>query len=299
MSQLVVVGAGALGRLLAARAVLAKLDVALLGRTPAQSVTYAFEQEGMTRRVTVPASADAAEFVVVCVKVADTAGAADTAARLAGADGTVVALQNGLGRAAEVARVAGRPDRSVGAVTSEGATRIEAGVRHAGRGPTRLAPLTEAGRPRAEAAAALLRRAGYDATVAPDLRQLEWEKVLVNAAINALTGLLDRENGALLFSPSAKALASAAAREVAATARALGVPGAWDAEGCDARWVAVAAATARNLSSTVQDLRSARKTEVHAMNGAVARAAHEAGVPAPTNDLLARLIAAREELSAV
>lgn len=295
--MIAVVGAGALGRLLAARLALAGIEVALLGRTPTQTLSYELEQEGTSRRVTVAGSADTAELVVVCVKVADTAGAAETAARLAGATGTVVALQNGLGRAAEAARVVGDPSRVVGAVTSEGATRTEAGVRHAGRGPTRLGVLVEAARPRAEAAAALLRRAGYDASVAADLRQLEWEKVLVNAAINALTGLLDRENGALLFSPAAKALASAAAREVAATARALGIPGAWDAEGCDARWVAVAAATAANLSSTVQDLRSGRKTEVHGMNGAVARAAREAGVPAPTNDLLDRLIAAREELS--
>jgi 2-dehydropantoate 2-reductase len=291
-----VVGAGALGRLLAARLALAGEDVALLGRTPARSLSYDLEQEGSARRVTVAGSADSAELVIVCVKVADTAGAAETAARLAGATGTVLVLQNGLGRAAEVARIVGDPARVVGAVTSEGATRTEAGVRHAGRGPTRLGVLVEAARPRAEAAAACLRRAGYDPSVAADLRQLEWEKVLVNAAINALTGLLDRENGALLFSPSAKALASAAAREVAATARALGVPGSWDVEGSDARWMAVAAATAQNLSSTVQDLRSARKTEVHAMNGAVARAAREAGVPAPTNDLLDRLIAAREEL---
>ncbi len=294
--MIAVVGAGALGRLLAARLALAGEDVALLGRTPARSLSYDLEQEGSARRVTVAGSADSAELVIVCVKVADTAGAAETAARLAGATGTVLVLQNGLGRAAEVARIVGDPARVVGAVTSEGATRTEAGVRHAGRGPTRLGVLVEAARPRAEAAAACLRRAGYDPSVAADLRQLEWEKVLVNAAINALTGLLDRENGALLFSPAAKALASAAAREVAATARALAIPGSWDAEGCDARWMAVAAATAQNLSSTVQDLRSGRKTEVHGINGAVARAAREAGVPAPTNDLLDRLIAAREEL---
>ena len=294
--MIAVVGAGALGRLLAARLALAGVDVALLGRTPTRSLSYDLEQEGSARRVTVAGSADSAELVVVCVKVADTAGAAETAARLAGATGTVLVLQNGLGRAAQVAQLLGDPSRVVGAVTSEGATRTEAGVRHAGRGPTRLGVLVEAARPRAEAAAAWLRRAGYDASVAADLRQLEWEKVLVNAAINALTGLLDRENGALLFSPAAKALASAAAREVTATARALGVPGSWDIEGSDARWMAVAAATAQNLSSTVQDLRSGRKTEVHGMNGAVARAAREAGVPAPTNDLLDRLIAAREEL---
>jgi 2-dehydropantoate 2-reductase len=123
-----------------------------------------------------------------------------------------------------------------------------------------------------------------------------WEKLVVNAAINALAGLLDVANGALLASEAAAALGDTLAAEAASVARALGVPGDWTAERAHGRWRAVAKATASNLCSTVQDLRSRRKSEVHAINGAIARSAREARLATPTNDLLDRLISAREQL---
>ncbi|MBI3723556.1 2-dehydropantoate 2-reductase, partial [bacterium] len=43
-------------------------------------------------------------------------------------------------------------------------------------------------------------------------------------------------------------------------------------------------------------LRGRRKSEIHVINGAIARLAREAGIEAPVNGLLAALVAAREEL---
>jgi 2-dehydropantoate 2-reductase len=59
----------------------------------------------------------------------------------------------------------------------------------------------------------------------------------------------------------------------------------------------VAKATSENISSTLQDLRNGRKSEVHGINGAIARQARQAGLAAPVNELLAALILSREELS--
>src|SRR5690606_2043996 len=160
-------------------------------------------------------------------------------ARVAGLPGapTLVVLQNGLGRADEAARALGAPDRVVVGVTTEGATLEGDGrVRHAGRGPTRLAPLTPAGAERARAGAARLRAAGLDGEVVADLERIVWEKLQVNAAINALTGLLGCKNGALLRSPAARAMARDAAREVAAVALVRGVPGDWSPEATARRW---------------------------------------------------------------
>ncbi|MEZ0227910.1 MAG: ketopantoate reductase family protein [Planctomycetota bacterium] len=233
-------------------------------------------------------------FVLVAVKAHADAAVVE---RLRGLPAcvTVVTLGNGLGRVEALAPLGA--DRVLLASTTEGATlEGEGRVRHAGRGVTRVAPLEAAGERRAEKLVRRLAALGLEARVEADARALAWEKVTVNAAINAIAGLLDVPNGALLTNAAASSLADRAAEEAARVAAALAVPGDWSPERAKARWRAVAAATAPNLCSTVQDLRGRRKSEVHAINGAIAEAARMAGVATPTNELLAVLIAAREEL---
>jgi 2-dehydropantoate 2-reductase len=149
---------------------------------------------------------------------------------------------------------------------------------------------------RAEVVANILAEAGLKVRLEADLRRLEWEKVQVNAAINALSGLLGCPNGALLESDFSLTLGDCAAIEVGAVARAAGVPGAWSEEASKARWRAVAKATAANRSSTLEDLLRGQKTEVFAINGAVARVGDDLGVNTCVNRVLAQILGAREEL---
>ena len=239
-----------------------------------------------------------AEVVFLCVKTGASAAAAALLAT-GSPEATVAVLQNGCERPAAIAELLGEAERVVGVLTTEGATRLGEGeVRHAGRGRTLVGALRPEGGARARRVVELLGAAGWTSELAGDLERASWEKLLVNAAINALSGLLDVPNGALLESPAAAGLADAAACEVAALASASGISGAWDPAAARKSWRGVAAATAANLSSTVQDLRRGGTTEVPAINGSVARLGRERGVPTPTNDTLARLIQAREETRA-
>lgn len=313
--MIAVVGAGALGGLLAGLLAEGGEDVLVFTRTAEQAerlrasgLWLSGPGEAPARRASVRFAGpgdvvpDEVELALLCVKARDTAAAVDRVARLAGAP-TVVVLQNGLDRAREVGRQLDSVDRIVAGATLEGATlEAEGRVRHAGRGKTCLARLGGgAAGPgdRVEEAARRLRRAGLTVDVVPDLDAVMWEKLEINAAINALTGLLGCKNGALLEAPAARALARDAALEVAAVARALGVRGDWTPAASTTRWEAVARATADNVSSTLQDLRRGRPTEVFAINGAVARVAHERGLSAPVNEAMARFVAAAEDVNAL
>lgn len=308
-----VVGPGALGGLFAGLLAEAGEDVVVLARTAEQAARLRASGLWLSgpgdrpeRRVDVrfagpdDALADDVDLALLCVKAKDTARAVERLARVQGAP-TILVLQNGLDRAREVhALLPALGWRLVGAVTSEGATlEGEGRVRHAGRGRTTLARLLDLAGDRAERAAGRLARAGLDVTVTDDLDRVVWEKLQVNAAINALTGLLACKNGVLLEAPAARALAREAALEVAAVARAVGVGGDWSPEASTTRWEAVARATAQNVSSTLQDLRRGRATEVSAINGALASKAREAGVAAPVNEALARFIEAVEDVARV
>jgi 2-dehydropantoate 2-reductase len=303
-----VIGPGAMGCLLAASLAEGGVDVVLVDRDAQRAARLTHSglevlgpREGPPRRVSLRVGAslaaeDTVEVAFLCVKTGATeAGLSHLAGH---PQVTVAVLQNGCERSRAVGEILGNEERVVGVLTAQGATlRGEGRVLHAGQGATQVGPLVAAGAQRAFAVQGLLARAGWKPELCSDLRRVSWEKLGVNAAINSLTGLLDVPNGALLTLGAAGGLGDAAADEVAALARDMGIPGAWEPDSARQRWRAVALHTAANISSTLQDVRRGRTTEVRAINGAVSRLARERGVPAPVNDVLARLVESLEQKS--
>ncbi|HET9314006.1 MAG TPA: ketopantoate reductase family protein [Vicinamibacteria bacterium] len=226
-----------------------------------------------------------ADFVLVLVKAPHTTAIAPVAARVAGPRGMVVTLQNGLGLRALLQAAAGR-DRVVAGVTDLGATLL-------GPGRVRAFP----GRVVLEDHAAVasladaFRASGLPTETVADLRPFVWRKLAVNCALNAITALLDVDNGAVLEDPSRRMLAEKAAREVAAVAAASGVALPGDAA---EEALAVARRTAANRSSMRQDLARRAPTEIEFLNGAVVREGLRLGVPAPVNAWLANEVRDRE-----
>ncbi len=136
---------------------------------------------------------------------------------------------------------------------------------------------------RVDALVDILVAAGIDAAATDDIAPTVWRKLAVNCAINPLTAYLGVPNGRLLDDPQTIALLHAAAAEVAAVAAALGIP--LDAD-VAALAEAVAARTAANRSSMLQDTDRGAPTEIDAINGAVVRAGEAVGVETPVNTAL-------------
>jgi 2-dehydropantoate 2-reductase len=288
-----VFGAGSLGSLVGG--LLARVhDVTLVGRDPhvaavrERGLEIEGEIEATVRpgaRLDPPASTDLA---VVCVKSFDTG---DAAAALADVDlECCLSLQNGLGNEATLAE---RVDATVLAGTcTYGAVLAEPGrVRCTGVGEVVLGARGGGRCEVADRVGGAFEAADVETTVAADIPRRLWEKLAVNAGINATTALADVDNGALLEG-EANAVGTAAAREVARVARAEGV----DLSGDEAAAAVerVAEATAANTSSMRQDVLAGRRTEVDAINGYVADRGAALGVDVPVNETLARLLRARE-----
>jgi 2-dehydropantoate 2-reductase len=284
--DIAVVGAGSLGSLVGG--LLAREhDVTLVGREPhAGSVS----EDGLsvvgteqfrvhpTAQTTVPASADLA---LVTVKAYDTASVAAALADCA--LDTCLSLQNGMGNEAELAAEVGCP--VLAGTCSYGARLREPGtVAFTGRGEVVLGDRSGGRSAVADEVGAAFRAAGIETTVAADMPTRLWEKLAVNAGINAVTALARVENGALGDSP-ADAIAADAARETAAVAREQGI------DLPDERAVSVVEAvvrdTAANHSSMLQDVSAGQQTEIDAINGYVADTATE---PVPVNETLTGLI---------
>lgn len=291
--KIVVFGAGALGSLVGG--LLAREhDVTLVGRDPHVA---AIRDDGLRVTGEVEASVEPhattdgtdldADLALVTVKAGDTATAAATLST--GEIDLVCSLSNGL---TEETLRAELGDRVLAGTATYGAELSEPGVvRCTGIGEIHVGEVGGGESSRAERVAAAFRAAGLDCTVDAAMPRRRWEKLAVNAGINAVTALARVENGALADGPAA-AVAERAARETARVARAEGVELSGDAAA--AAVVEVVAATAANRSSMLQDVSAGEATEVDAINGAVVERGERVGVETPTNRTLAELLRAWE-----
>ncbi|QIB72842.1 2-dehydropantoate 2-reductase [Halogeometricum borinquense] len=287
--DVLVFGAGSLGTLVGA--LLARVhDVTLVGRDPHVShvrergvtVSGAIEAQ-TTPDATTESDGHRADLAVVTVKSFDTPAAA--AALSTGAFDAVLSLQNGLPED----ELAARLDAPVLAGTATYGARLhEPGhVECTGIGRVVLGARDGGTDPRAERVGKAFRDAGIETLVASDMPRRLWEKLAVNAGINAVTALARVENGALADDPG-RELAHRAARETARVARAEGVS--LSNRRAERALDEVVEATSANRSSMLQDVDDERRTEVEAIHGVVVARAEAHRLSVPTNRTLADLL---------
>lgn len=134
--------------------------------------------------------------------------------------------------------------------------------------------------------AARLRAAGLDARVSSNIDRARYLKLLANVCINPVTALFRIRNGEIRNAPYAQ-LATALAAEAAAVLR-------FNAKSAVQHVMKVAAATAANRSSMLQDVEAHRRTEIRELTGALLQIARRRRVKAPTHDAMLRMISVIE-----
>lgn len=300
MLQIAIVGIGAMGSLFAAR-LTPHARVTMLGHWPEQLAALQnglmlIQPDGEERRVRVRAVADAtkmpqADIALVLVKSYQSDGAAREIGRFLAAGGLALSLQNGLGNEESLAAVLGAKRVALGS-TTEGATlRAPGVVRHAGKGKTIVTARQGQRAQLMSEFVHLLRSAGFQTETTPDVHQILWEKLAVNAAINPLTALLELPNGALLAHDATRTIMSQIATEAAKVATAAGY--AISAGAAMARAMEVARLTAHNHSSMLQDVLNRRRTEIDAISGAIIQRGAALGVATPLNSAIYQLLSAK------
>jgi 2-dehydropantoate 2-reductase len=282
---LAIVGAGALGLHFATR--LAGVGpVAVIARNAAraQRLRAGIRVGNTLHRIDAfaPEEAPAADWVIVLVKAGDTLEAVQVATTLQPQG--ILSLQNGL---VETLLQTAGGDRLIGqGITTEGAFRERDGdgdgdgdgerIVPAGAGDTLLPPGFEP-------VAALLVRAGFRARVEAQIAAARLAKLLVNVAINPLAAIHQVPNGQLLLPPYQDTLVQLV-REAWPVLRVAGL--ALDEQAALDHVRAVAAATASNLASMLQDRMAGRRTEIDALTGTLLALGARQGVEMPTHRAL-------------
>ena len=296
-----VVGAGSIGSLYAAH-IATVCEALVLTRRPEHA--DALNREGLrvsgrhefTARIR--AAADPRELaepdlVIVATKTTELEAAA---AALEGhfPSATVMTVQNGLG-AEEIVRAHGSWPLISAVTFMSGTKHSDTHVEYILDTETWLGPYEGTQEERVQKVATLLAGSGLEVEALSDLRPAQWSKLIFNATVNgvaALTGLPHDEHFAAEAEPwELGRLVHELVDEGRRVAAASGV------ELHDDPWEMNVLATQRGSAhypSMLEDVEAGRPTEVELINGSLVRAAARAGVEAPLQNAVYRLVQARE-----
>jgi 2-dehydropantoate 2-reductase len=250
------------------------------------------------RATTQPDETGAADVVIVLVKSFHTDAAIRGALALVGPETVVLSLQNGLGHEDILADAVGRErvlagKTYVGGIL-RGAGHIESGVvgKH-----TIIGELDGRVTTRAQRIAEAFNSAGLSTQVSDNIVGTMWDKLLVNVATGALTGITSLTYGQLYDEPLLKATSLAAVAEAIAAAQAAGVRLSMTEP--DQAWTLAAEGLPAGFkTSMLQSLEQGSVTEIDFINGSVVRWGARYGVPTPVNATLVACIKGLERAMA-
>lgn len=289
-------GAGALGCAIGGTLAAAGSDVTLIDHNQAHVDAInrdgLFIKEGESDRVVrVKAAVDCADLppadlVIVLVKSFHTREAIMSARPIVGERTAVMSLQNGLGHEEILAEVVGASHVLAGKTYVGGVLQSPGHIIAGTRGKrTYIGELDGTIGKRVTDIAQEFERADLPTTVSDNIVGTMWDKLLINVATGALSGITGLPYGGLYAVPEIEACAVAAVAEAMAVARAVGVrlsiPAPRDA------WIMAAEGLpAEFRTSMLQSLDKGSVTEIDFINGAVVRAGQRCNVPTPVNQTL-------------
>lgn len=315
--KVAVFGAGSIGAYVGGALLGAGAGVTLLGRARMRQriAAHGLHLTDLHGRVTLlegarvpyaddPAVLASAALILVTVKSADTAAAAEAIRAHAHPSALVLSLQNGVGNADTLRRILPGWTVLAGMVPFN-VVQMPDGRLHRGTAGELMAEASPALQPWLGTFAA----AHLPITECADFASIQWGKLLINLnnSVNALSGVplvqQLRQRGyrrslALMVDEGRAVLARAGIRPAkvvsvgpAVFSLILRLP--------DALFTRVAASMLKidpeARSSMWEDLQAGRKTEVHYLNGAITALAAQVGMDAPVNRRMTELVTAAEE----
>ena len=146
--------------------------------------------------------------------------------------------------------------------------------------------------------AAVFKQAGIPTRTSSEVMKYVWGKIIYNSALNPLGALLNVEYGRLAEVEHTRELMDGVISEIFALLTAMGQETFWpDADAYrDDFYEKMVPTTASHHSSMLQDIMRGRMTEIDALNGAVVSLGREYGVPTVINEVITRMIKAREQV---
>jgi 2-dehydropantoate 2-reductase len=226
------------------------------------------------------------DLILVMVKSFHTIEAITSATSIVGPNTVVLSLQNGLGHEEVLSDVVGR-GKVLAGKTYAGGVMLGPGqiIRGTEGKETYIGELDGRLTDRVQSIAQVFNAAGLITHISDNIMGTMWEKLLVNVATGALSGITHLTYGNLYQVPEVKACALAAVQEAIDVAKASGIR--LSVNDPEQPWIKAAAGLPPEFkASMLQSLEKGSVTEVDYVNGSVVRWGEKCGVPTPVNRTL-------------
>jgi 2-dehydropantoate 2-reductase len=242
------------------------------------------------RATDAPSSLDIADFVLIAVKLWDTAGAIELIRPIVGPSTTVISLQNGVLK-----------DKYL--VDAFGAARVMGGVGYVATTIDRPGVIRQTGSmqrllfgeldgtisPRGERFLEACLKGGIAAQLSPDIRREIWQKFVFLVGLSGTTTTIRQPIGPIRANEQTRAFLLDVMREIVAVARRQGVD--LPADYAEQRLVLADEVAYDMTSSMYHDLVRGNPLEVRWLSGGVVELGSEVGVPTPLNRAIADILA--------
>ncbi len=299
--KIAVIGAGAMGSIYGGRLSL-KNDVYLVDTST--QIIDAVNANGLTleengqeniyrpHAVTDTKGLAPVDVIILFVKALYSRAALDSNKHLIGSHTYLMTLQNGSGHEDILSGFAPKERIIIGTTEDNGAVLAPGKVRHGGKGNTNVGMLTEDTENFLPKLKEAFDECGFNVRIHANIQQLIWNKLFVNVALSAVTGVLKCEIGCVTENEFAFTLTKKLLHEAVTTAHALGLEA--DEEKLLDEIREVGKNSPHGVTSICADLRAGRRTEVDTISGSVVRAAAKCGVSVPCHEFIVNLIHAME-----
>jgi 2-dehydropantoate 2-reductase len=314
-TRVAVIGAGAVGTVVAAAAVDAGHDVVVCARRPLDRLVV--ERTDSVREIDVPVLVDPSEatevdWVLLATKAQDAAGAAAWFGPLIGPNTTLVVLQNGVDHAERIEPLAPRGTRVMPAlvyvaaeslgpghvlhrmgarITVPGTAGLPAVAARSGFDELRPPVTSRASATSADPAerfAALLDGSWLHVERVADFSTAAWRKLLTNVGANPVTSLTMKRMSVIQHEPAVRELTRALLDEAIAVGRAAGARLS-DAD-IEHTLDIYDGFAGDDGTSMLYDRLAGRATEHELITGAVVRLGEQHNVPVPLNRAILALM---------
>lgn len=244
------------------------------------------------------------DTIFFSVRAYDTTNALRQIAPLVAENTLVISLQNGLGNIEKIADVIGS-EKTIGGRVIFGAKKVEPGhvavtvyAEEVMLGPVQMqnADCRLRNYQKMEQLSEMMTKAGIPSKATMDIEKYLWAKVLYNSALNPLSALLSATYGELADNPFTHHIMEDVIREIFKVAEAKKAKMFWDKpEGYFEKFFGQEVpSTSAHRSSMLQAIESGRPVEIDALNGAIVEFAKQENLSVPYNNLLTRLVKAKE-----
>lgn len=299
--RMAVLGSGAMGAIFGSAFVRAGVDVIFFDKR--QDVIAAIAKRGLHvdgvsgktsscfPATTVVAELGSVDIALVLVDSNATEEIASVAAHCLNDEGFVLTLQNGIGNWETLAARLGANRVLAGSTYNSGANVGPGQVHHTDLGLTIIGDLDGSSSERAGNIAQLLENAGLPVEVSDNVQGHIWSKFVHNCAINPVSAISGLKPFEIARTPTASTLLDRLLDEILAVVAAVGICLPED----DPRALVHAHCQERsNLPSMLQHLRSGRRTEIDALNGALVQRGRTLGIATPFNESIVLMVKALE-----